>query len=340
MILVGDIGGTKTILAIYEFVNNKWICHAKRSYVSKHYENFNDIIKIFLNTVQIKISVASFGIAGPITDGCCCTTNLPWKISAKSLMNDFEYKEVFLLNDLEAFSYGLDTINQESLVSLNNGIRRNGNRAVIAAGTGLGESIIYFDGKNFTPIQSEGGHVDFAPRNKKEMELLSFLQEIYPHVSYERILSGDGIAKLYEFALKSGMAFSSDVQNEIFQAKENLNRNSVNEYLSVDIAPIITNAAISGKCPTSIHLLDLFVDIYGAEAGNLALKSFALGGVYIGGGIAPKIINKLLDGKFLAAFIEKGRFKSFMSEIPVNVVLDQDTPLKGAALYAKKHAKA
>jgi len=323
MILAGDIGGTKTNLALYEIENDELKVLFSQQFASKDYEQFMDLIKEFQAlSLMPKIDALCIGIAGPIIDERCRTTNLPWDIRAKDLREHFGINSVKLLNDLESTAYGMLYLEDKEFIDLNpNGRKQKGNIAVIAAGTGLGEAILHFDGKSYTPIATEGGHTDFAPISAQQDELLSWLRRRYPgHVSYERIVSGIGIYTLYEFLSETGFA-------PIPQAMQNIEE-------GIDKSALISRCALEQNDPLCLETLRLFAEIYAAEAGNLALKSMALGGVYIGGGIAPKILPIIKSDYFLNAFVSKGRFEELLRGMKLKVSLNQETALIGAARFA------
>lgn len=324
MILAGDIGGTKTILAFYEYENGILVCKKETQFISAKYTNFLDIIHEFLLSCnEIKIEALCLGIAGPIINGVCRTTNLPWLIDSKELQKEFQTSHVYLLNDLEATAYGMLYLKEDEFMDLNPKAQRaEANRAVIAAGTGLGEAMLFYDGKNYHPIGSEGGHCDFAPLDSLQDELLVWMRKRYSlHVSLERLISGVGISTIYEFLKEKKFA---DECVTLLNLKEGEDKNAS-----------ISESALKEKDPLCLETMRIFVEIYGAEAGNLALKSLSLGGVYIGGGIAPKILPFLLDGRFLNAFVQKGRFKEMLQNIQVKVSLNPKTALLGAAHYCK-----
>ncbi|HEU5407796.1 MAG TPA: glucokinase, partial [Nitrospira sp.] len=264
---------------------------------------------------------ACFGIAGPVIDNRCQTTNLPWVIDGRTIAKQFNIPRVQLLNDLEATAYGLLWLRPDELEILNAGNPPNKRQALalIAAGTGLGEGILFWDGKTYRPMPSEGGHTDFAPNNDQEIELLRYLRSQYLHVSYERILSGPGLHAIYEF-------LRDTKKNEPTWLAEKVKVGNP--------AAEIAQAGLQGQAEIAKQALDLFASIYGAEAGNLALKALSLDGVYVGGGIAPKLITKLQDGTFMKAFTNKGRYKRLMSQMPVKVIMNQQTALIGAASVA------
>ena len=306
LVVAGDIGGTHARLAIFD---GKKIVKEKK-YLSKEYSSFLELLQEFLTE---KVEAGCFGIAGPIIQGTCQATNLPWIVDAADLSKKLNIPQVWLLNDLEATAWGLPFLNESQLLTLNQGKTQEGNQAVIAAGTGLGEAGLYWDGKAHHPFASQGGHVNFAPRNDREKKLLNYLHKKYDHVSYERVLSGAGMEHLYWCLVEDG-------EKEDFEEG--------------DIPALITEKALKEESQICLDVLDWFVSIYGSEAGNLALKFSALGGVYVAGGIAPKIVSILKNGSFMKAFCDKGRFQSFLSSIPVKVVLTDDVALFGAASYA------
>lgn len=324
MILAGDIGGTKTTLALFHFENGKLASTSHHQYASQAYGCFYELLSDFLQTHAdgVIITSASFGIAGPIIQERCVTTNLPWEISAAELRVRLGTSSVSLLNDLEATAYGMLYLDDQEFYDLNPEAKQNhGNRAVIAAGTGLGEAMLYFDGKAFHPIASEGGHCDFAPLSDQQDSLLRWLRLKYPlHVSLERILSGPGIATLYDFLAESGFASQPD---SIKNMKEEMDKSA-----------LISQEALLNHDPLCHETLRLFSEIYGAEAGNLALKSMALGGVYVGGGIAPKILPFLQTETFFNAFVSKGRFEPMLRSMPLKISLNPQTALLGAGYFA------
>lgn len=324
MILAGDIGGTKTSLALFEVQNSVLVPQFQHQFVSQNYSSFMDVIREFIQmSPDLVITSASFGISGPIINERCQTTNLPWDVSAHDLREKLGIDTVHLLNDLEATAYGMLYLSDDDFLDLNPNARSlSGNCAVIAAGTGLGEAILYYDGKNHHPIASEGGHCDFAPLTPQQDSLLVWLRDRFPeHVSVERILSGPGISTLYDFLLESGFATEPD---HIKNIKEN-----------DDKSALISETALLYNDPLCRETLRLFCEIYGAESGNLALKSMSLGGVFIGGGIAPKIIPFLEKETFINAFVAKGRFEPILRNMSVKVSLNSKTALLGAAHFAK-----
>jgi glucokinase len=326
LILAGDIGGTKTILALYREVSGRLELLREETFKSQEFPQFGQILTKFLgHTGQVQVKTICLGIAGPIRDGQCKTTNLPWVLDEQDLSKMFRVKTVRLLNDLEAMAYGILFVSPSQMVTLNPGSppQKKAPIAVIAAGTGLGEAMLCWDGQAYFPVASEGGHVDFAPQTDQEIELLRFLRSEYGHVSYERILSGPGLFNIYRFLRDTGFAPEPEWLREQLQQD--------------DPSLIIAQIGLTQRHALCVKALDLFVSIYGAETGNLALKALASGGVYVGGGIAPKILDKLKDGGFMEAFWNKGRYTDLLKKIPVRVVLDIRAGLMGAAHYALRH---
>lgn len=318
MILAGDIGGTKSNLALFAEGDPRTPL-AERTFRSHDYAGLEDVVREFLSHRSgDQLTSACFGIAGPIVGDHCETPNLPWIITAQGLRDALGIESVKLINDLEATGYGVLLLRDEELHRLNDGSPPpTGNAALIAAGTGLGEATLHWEGNRFGPVASEGGHADFAPRNDIEIELLRYLLNRFSHVSYERVLSGPGLFNIYSFLRDSGY------REEPPWLAEKLRQG--------DPSAAISEAALAHQNELCVKALDMFVSLYGAEAGNLALKVMAVCGVYVGGGIAPKIIAKLRDGTFLSAFTDKGRLSPLLEAIPVRVILNPKTALYGAA---------
>ncbi len=321
MILAGDIGGTKTNLAYFKEEEGRVVPVHLRSYPSHQYRSVLEVIDAMQKEIPAPISAAAFGIAGPIVEGRSKLTNLGWEVVAEEIQSWLELPHVGLLNDLEATAYGVLHLPASGRLTLQNGdAQKNAAIAVIAAGTGLGEGALIWDGKRYRAMPSEGGHSDFAPRNELEMDLLRFLLRKFKRVSYERILSGPGFLNLYEF-------FRSRSQEaEPAWLTEKLK--------SGNPAAAISSAGLERTDPVCVQVLDLFVSLYGAEAGNLALKVLATGGVYIGGGIAPKILPRIREGGFLEGFTTKGRHSALLKTIPLSLILNDTIALYGAAHYA------
>ena len=322
LVLAGDIGGTKTNLALYSLHGDKLRAESMHTFPSKSYSGLMPVLEDFLAGTQHDIDSACFGIAGPVVDGKVKTPNLPWMIDAAELRRALKLDSVTLLNDLEAGAYGILTLENEEFYTLNEGtMRSSGNKALIAAGTGLGQAILYDDGRHFHPLASEGGHADFAPRNELEIELLRHLIGRFGHVSYERVVSGPGIANIYRFLKEiRGLEEPPWLAKRLAAAD--------------DPSAVISKAALASEAEICSEALNLFVSVYGAEAGNLALRAKSVRGLYVGGGIAPKILEKLKDGTFMRAFVDKGRYADLLATFPVRVVLNEQAALRGAAYYA------
>lgn len=324
MILAGDIGGTKTHLVLCQNIETRTFLKEEK-YLSRNYGSIQEILREFLQGVTEKIDVLSMGVAGPVVQNQCHATNLPWVISGETIRKEFSIPRVFLLNDLEANAYGIEVLRHDEFLSLQGGTPHRGNRALIAVGTGLGESGIFWDGKQHHPFASEGGHSSFAPTDEEDVDLWRYLRGKYGHVSYERVLSGPGLQNLYRFYVEAkGEREKPEVAQRM--AKEDPGR-------------VITESALAEMCPACERALDRFVIHYASEAGNLALKMLAIGGIYIGGGIAPKILPALQSGRFISLFSKKGRFAGLLSSLPVSVILNQATALLGAAYYGQNSGK-
>ncbi|MGV8075199.1 MAG: glucokinase [Syntrophobacteraceae bacterium] len=321
MILAGDIGGTNTRLAIVEANKDGMRILFEKTFPSRERTSLESVLAEFLSLYDCHPTRASFGIAGPVRNGRCEATNLPWVVDSKNVAKRLHLKHVGLINDLEANAHGLFTLQSKDFVTLNKGVRNaKGNMAIISAGTGLGEAGLHWDGEVHRPFASEGGHVDFGPRNHLEIELLNYLLSLHRRVSYERLVSGPGLFHLYQFLRDTGKG------EEPSWLAEQMRRD--------DPAPIISRLGMEGKSPLCVQALDLFVSLYGAEAGNLALKVMATGGVYLGGGIAPKIVSKLKEPEFMNAFTAKGRMRPLLQDMPVRVIMNPKTALFGAARHA------
>ena len=319
-ILAGDIGGTKTNLALYEAGDRARLEPLReRSFPSREHQALGDIIADF---DPGPVSAAAFGIAGPVFGDEVRTTNLPWQIRRDDLTRVLGCPLIRLMNDLETTAFGALFLPDDQIAVLREGIPRGGNRAVIAAGTGLGQAILFRDGDRLVPSATEGGHADFAPRSEKEIGLLQFLQQWYGRVSYERVVSGPGLHNVFRYLV------------------EELGREPTNGVLerthTSDPGAVIGEAGASGACPVCEEAVDLFVDIYGAQAGNLALTTLAVGGIYVGGGIVVKLLAKFREGGFLEAFTRKGRYEEMMTTIPIRVILEPKTSLLGAAHAARE----
>lgn len=322
MILAGDIGGTKTVLGLFSVERAKLVEKAAVEFPSRDYAGLEPILDEFLAQpvpapLASQITACGLGVAGPVTGRRVRATNLPWVVDAGHLETKLAVP-VLLMNDLEAMAHGVAGLDAADFETLQAGEpKAGGNAALIAAGTGLGQALLFRHGKRLVPSPSEGGHADFPARNEEEIGLLRFLARRHGRVMCEHVLSGPGIVHLYEFTHSSG-------------------RFSHEDFLSVkDPAAAVTTSALEETCELCQRALDIFVAAYGAVAGNLALTALATAGVYVGGGIAPKILPALRDGRFIAAFCDKGEsFAPLMAAMPVKVILNPRCPLIGAALAA------
>jgi glucokinase len=322
MFLAGDIGGTKTNLAIYAYEGDRLLVKKIAAYPSQDHGALADIVRAFLGDDSPEIRHACFGVAGPVKGGVVQVTNLPWIVDAAALQAELNFQSVSLLNDLEANAYGINTLLPHELLSLNPlaNVRQVGNRALIAAGTGLGEAGLLWDGLAHRPFASEGGHASFAPNSALGDELLQYLRKELGHVSWERVLSGMGTANLYRFfRTRSGLPEPAWLTEQLRTG---------------DLGAVVNKAGLAETDPVCTQVIDCFARHYGAEAGNLALKMIALGGIYLGGGIAPKMLPKLQSPLFLDAFYFKGRLSPLLRSTPVHVILNDKTALQGAAWYA------
>ena len=325
MILAGDVGGTKVHLALYDFSNGKLDYTREERFPAKEYSGLEAIVKEFLGGDQA--TAACFGVPGPVRDGRLRLTNLPWTLDSRELSAHLGIQHVFLINDLEANGYGIAELQPNQIYTLSEGDPSQiGNRALIAAGTGLGEGLLTWNGRIHVPYPSEGGHADYAPRNEDEIDLLRFLKQKYNgRISWERVVSGMGMTSIYEFLRDvRGMEVEPALAEEIGAAD--------------DCNSVITQKALTGESEICVKTMDMFVSAYGAEAGNLALKILSVGGLYIGGGIAPRILEKLKDGTFMKAFTDKGRLSQLLVNMPVRVILESRAAVLGAAGYAEARA--
>ncbi len=327
MILAGDIGGTHARLAFFEAKDGRLNQTAIKVFSSREYSGLDQIVAEFVGGASARPDRACFGIAGPVRNGRVETSNLPWVVVGDRLASGLHLAKVSLINDLEANAWGIVDLESEDTISLNQ-VKGSpkGNQAVIAAGTGLGEAGMFWDGSHHQVFASEGGHTDFAPRNELEVELFRYLNTQYGHVSYERILSGPGLVNVFHFLRDTRRGTEPKWLTD--------------QMLHSDPAAAISQAAMDGKCALCEQAVEIFVSVYAAEAGNLALKIMATGGVYLGGGIAPKILSKLSGPLFMHAFAAKGRMQPLLEAIPVRVIMNDKTALFGAARYAMMHSAA
>jgi glucokinase len=297
----------------------------EQRYASRDCGSLEEILRAFVSAHDRAADCAAFGIAGPVRQGRVETPNLSWVVEAQSLEQELGLKSVGLINDLEANAYGIATLSEEDFEVLNVGApAAAGNAAVISAGTGLGEAGLLWDGTRYHPFACEGGHADFSPRSETEIELLRYLLGRFGRVSWERVVSGPGLYRIYEFLRDSGRGEEPPWLAAQIRQK--------------DPSLVVSQHGLRNTARICAEALDHFVSLYGAEAGNLALKMMATGGIYLGGGIAPKIVEKLKGPGFMAAFAAKGRLKSLLADIPVRVILNDKTALFGAARYAALQA--
>jgi glucokinase len=326
LILAGDIGGTKCNLALLDQRNDVFQVRFREHFPTHEYSRFEDMVDAFLNaarqasaiSAQEPILAAGFGVAGPVMGRRVQMTNVTWALDADSLEGQLGTRHVVLLNDLEATGYSLAWLKPDQLLTLNAGAAAaSAAQSLIAAGTGLGEATLHWNGSRYVVAPSEGGHCDFAPRNEKEIGLLRHMKKADEPVSFEMILSGRGFGVIHEF-------LNPSVQHPSFAQP------------GADQAPEITRRGLDGSCAVCVETLDLWTSIYGAEAGNLALKALSRGGVFVAGGIAPKILPKMKDGTFLRAFRNKEKFEEMLSRVPVQIVLNEEAPMLGAAAEAAR----
>jgi glucokinase len=341
-ILAGDIGGTKTRLAVVNVEGSDVQPIYELTYASREYATFEELVADFLSRTSghvtrsesapaatskaPRIEHAAFGIAGPVLGSVAYTTNLPWRIDSEALRERFGFQRCTLLNDLEATAYGLPALGENDLHTLQTGKEEaKGNIAIIAAGTGLGEAGMYWDGSRHRPFATEGGHTSFSPGSDLDMALLAHMRLQRKHVSWERVVSGMGLLAMYEFlCVHRGLAVPEWL---------------VVEQRNGDAAAAISKAAQNGSDELSVETMKWFVHLYGAEAGNLALKTMSRGGIYVGGGIAPKILPLLITGEFVESFASKGRMRTLLETMPVKVILNDRAALFGPALFAADSAR-
>jgi glucokinase len=321
--LVGDIGGTKTGLAVAEVIGDKVQLDHECRYPSRDFATLDALLHRYREDTGAEFDLAALAIAGPVQGGFSKATNLPWEIDARALGQGLGLSAVRLLNDLEAVAWGVAALGADELATVHAGDPdAAGNACVVAAGTGLGQAGMFWDGQCHHPFATEGGHTDFAPADEREFALHQFLRRTHGHVSWERVVSGTGIGNLHAFLLEwRGGALPAWLREEIALG---------------DRSAAIARAAAEAKCPICVEAMELFASLYGREVGNAALKHLALGGVYIGGGVAPKNLDLLCAGGFAAAFLDKGRMTALLERMPVKIILEQRTPLFGAARFMAK----
>ena len=319
MILAGDVGGTHSRLALFD---DGLRLLEERTYPSARHAGLGELIAAFLAATGASVERACFGVAGPVRDGRSKITNLPWRVDAGELARQLNLPRVALLNDLEATAHGIPALTPGDTEVLHEGDpHRGGNAALIAAGTGLGEAALFWDGQEHLPFANEGGHASFAPRDTREIALLQHLLDQHPTVSWERVVSGPGLHHIYLFLRAAGGEEPEWLAREMRQG---------------DPAAVIGRAALAGGSPLCTETVELFVSLFGAEAGNLALKVMATGGVYVGGGMTLKLLTKIKEGGFLESFFGKGRMRPLLEAMPVRLILDEAVTLKGAARFAAR----
>ena len=321
MILAGDIGATRTRLAAFQTEGNRLDCVVQKTYASQEHSGLRDVLVEFIRSEGIPVHSACFGVAGPVRGGQSKISNLPWTIDCRELATQLKLPSVGLLNDLEAYAYGIDALESKDFVTLSEGSEdAEGNRAVISAKTGLGMAGLYWDGFRHHPFACEGGHADFAPKNDLQVELFNYLQKKYGHISCERILSGPGIRNIYDFLRDSHKA------EEPAELRERISA-------APDPSALISQLALQNKISICEQTMSLFVAILGAEAGNCALRYMTTGGIFIAGIIAAKNLEKMKEAAFLEAFFDKGRMAALLKDMPVKVIVNDDCGLIGSARY-------
>jgi glucokinase len=329
MILAGDVGGTKVHLALYKFQRGKLRSIRDQKFAASEFTSLDAVVKKFFEAdpdSRSQIAAACFGVPGPVRAGHLKLTNLPWTLDAFDLSKSLNIEHLFLINDLEANGYGIPELDPEMVFTLHDAdATAVGNRGLISAGTGLGEALLIWDGHHHRSVGSEGGHCDFPPRNERDDALLRYLRQKFKgRVSLERVISGFGLQNVY--------GYLRDVE-KLDEPKWLLDR-----MAAEDPNAVISQCAEDGSSPICFEAMQIFSAAYGAEAGNLALKVLAMGGLYVGGGIAPKILKTLKSGAFIQAFLDKGRLTPLLKSIPVRIILDETCALLGAAAYAEARA--
>jgi glucokinase len=321
MILAGEIGATRTRLAAFETEGNRLSCVVEKNYTSHDYPGLAEILPQFIRSEGIPVHSACFGVAGPVRSGRSKISNLPWTIDSVELAKLLKLPSVGLLNDLEAYAYGIDALESKDFTTLSEGSEdAEGNRAVISAKTGLGVAGLFWDGFRHHPFPCEGGHADFAPRNELQMELLAYLLKKFGRVSAERILSGPGIKNIYDFFRDTHKAEEpAAIHGQMATAR--------------DAPALISQLAAQGNAPICEQTMSLFVSVFGAETGNCALHYMTTGGIFIGGSIAAKNVAKMKEPVFMESFLDKGRMGALLKDMPVKIILNDDCGLVGAARY-------
>ncbi len=320
MILAGDIGGTNIRLALFEPEGELKIIVEKK-YPSREHKGLEEVVSLFLQEQKAIVTAACFGIAGPIREGRATPPNLPWIVDAAELSKKLRIPTVHLLNDLQANANGLKALKLDELFLVQQGKKQMGNQALLSAGTGLGEAGLYWNGIKHLPFACEGGHADFASRNEIEIKLLLYLQKKFGHVSYERVISGPGIHSMYEFLVEKGLEPASKEVEDAMKQR--------------DPSAVISEFGLQNKDKACSRAIDWFLSVLGAEAGNLALKFLSFGGLFLGGGIAPRYAQRFQGSEFLHSFSGKGRFQELLESIPIYIVMNDNAALLGAASFAR-----
>lgn len=322
--LAGDLGGTKTILALYESDGDGVTLLREQRFASGAQGGFDEILAVFLRECPVRPYAAAFGVAGPVLGGQAKITNLGWLLDEEAIRQRFGFSQVVLLNDLVAIAWALPALEAGDIFVLNGGFPDPaGSMAVIAPGTGLGEAYLCWDGTGHRPFASEGGHADFAPAGSEERELLAFLHDSYGHVSCELVCSGTGIPNIFRYLTEgAGMRVASNVAEELAGA--------------ADPAPVLVRHALAGDCPVSGRVLQMFLAVLAAEAGNMAIRLLATGGVFLGGGILPRLLPLLDAAAFMARFSDKGRMAAILAAMPVRLIMTEKAGLRGASLVAHR----
>ena len=322
MILAGDVGGTKTSLALYTSVGSRWRRCLARTFRSRDYPSLEKIIEAFLTGTD-KVSLVCIGVAGPVRGGKCRLTNLDWIVNRESIRRACGAQAAYLINDIQALAFAVPYLHRNNFAYLQKGKPdQEGNIAVAAVGTGFGQAALLRNAGGYLPLSSEGGHVDLAPRNEREVALMYHLKKKFGRVSIERVVSGPGICTVYQFLLEA------EKQRESAKVKKRL--------AEEDHPRVIVSEGLSGESAICRETIRFFCRLYGAAAGNLALQYNATGGVALGGGVSPAILPAMEEGEFLEAFLDKGRFREHLEKVPVKVILDESAALLGAARYAKE----
>jgi len=321
--LAGYITATTTDFVRVRISDNKIKLIYHKSYTNSDFPNFESVLSLYLRKTKGEINVACFGVAGPVIGNKVTATNIPWKVDGQAIKNKFSFNKVTIINDLVASSFGLFQLKEDDFFTINKGIKIiNGNMGLIAAGTGLGEALIFYDGKKYCPYASEGGHVGFSPGNQLEVELWEYLYGEQEYVEAEDVISLSGLEKIYEFLLTTGQVPKAEWYKKV-----------------KDKSSKIIEMALAGEDEIAVKTLDIFIDCYASEAANLALKGITLGGIYLGGLIAPQIITALEKGRFMERFLKRGKMNVLLSKIPISLIIDDKTALLGAASIASDMSK-